>query len=198
VKYARRKSTDYRYIVVSPTNIDSWGGGGCGRDGLLAGGFEGAGKRAFALLANFSGRSICRPPAQDRWPTYIDFRPYTPSSLTMAGGSLWYRTDCGAVQSVLLGTVHSHVYRSGQLPSRSSAINGELQAGRNIICSVLTGVTLWPPRRPPWAACVHFLDLYPIDVSQLNSTFSVRYNSIVIYLGAKVNQVARLNFSEKI
>ncbi len=36
----------------------------------------------------------------------------------------------------------------GQLPGRASVIGGELQAGGNSICLCLTGVLLWPPRRP--------------------------------------------------
>jgi hypothetical protein len=43
--------------------------------------------------------------------SYIDFRPNTPCSLawlvagrnTLGGRSLWYRTDCGTLQTVLLG-----------------------------------------------------------------------------------------------
>ncbi len=30
-------------------------------------------------------------------------------SNSLGGGSLWYRTDCGTIQTVLLGSVHSHV-----------------------------------------------------------------------------------------
>ncbi len=45
----------------------------------------------------------------DLWPTHIDYQPNTPCSLAwlvagrnMCGcGSLWYRTDCGTVQSVV-------------------------------------------------------------------------------------------------
>jgi hypothetical protein len=35
----------------------------------------------------------------------------------------------------------------------------------------MTGVLLWHPRRPPWKACVHFRDSYPIDVSHLSLNF---------------------------
>ncbi len=49
--------------------------------------------------------------------SYIDFRPNTPRSLallvagrtTLGGGSLWYPTDCGTVQTMLLGAVRCHV-----------------------------------------------------------------------------------------
>ena len=78
-------------------------------------------------------------------------------------GSFWYRTDCSTVQTVLLGAVHS-MYWPAQLPGRSSVISGELQAGGNSICLCLTGVLLWPPKRPIWTACAHFRESYPIDV----------------------------------
>ncbi len=38
--------------------------------------------------------------------------------------------------------------RPGQLPGRASVINGELQAGGNILCLCLTGVLLWSPPPP--------------------------------------------------
>ncbi len=61
------------------------------------------------------------------WPTYIDFRPNTTCSLAcLVAGP--YQADCGTIQTVLLGAVHSHV-RPGQLPGRSSVISGELQTG---------------------------------------------------------------------
>jgi hypothetical protein len=73
---------------------------------------------------------------------------------------LWYRTDC---------FVRSYPFRPGQLPGRSSVINGELQAGGNSTrLKCLTGVLVLPSRRPPWTACVHFRNSYPIDVSHLN------------------------------
>jgi hypothetical protein len=53
----------------------------------------------------------------------IDFRPNMPYSLawlvggpnTLGGGSLWYQTDHGTIQTLLLGAVHSCV------PSRLAA-----------------------------------------------------------------------------
>ncbi len=33
-----------------------------------------------------------------------------------------------------------------------------MQAGGDSICLCLTGALLWPYRRPPWTACVHFHD----------------------------------------
>ncbi len=59
------------------------------------------------------------------------------------------------------------MYCPAQLPGRSSVISGELQAGGNSICLCLTGVLLWPPKRPIWTACAHFLESYPIDVLHL-------------------------------
>jgi hypothetical protein len=44
-------------------------------------------------------------------------------------------------QTVFIGAVRSHV-QAGQLPGKASVIRGELQAGRNSICSCLTGVLL--------------------------------------------------------
>ncbi len=46
-------------------------------------------------------------------------------------------------------------------PGRSSFFRGELKAG----------AFLWPLRRPPWTACEHFCDSYPIDVSHLSFNF---------------------------
>ncbi len=62
-------------------------------------------------------------------------------------------------------------YRTG--PASYSAgfqlyISGVLQAGGKSICLCLTGVLLWPLRRPTRTACVHFRDSYPIDVLHLN------------------------------
>jgi hypothetical protein len=51
-----------------------------------------------------------------------------PAGIRLGGGSLWYRPDCGTIQTVLLGAVHSHV-TPGQLPGRSLVISRELQAG---------------------------------------------------------------------
>ncbi len=45
---------------------------------------------------------------------------------------------------------------------------GSCRLGGNSICLCLTGMLLFPPRRPPWTACIHFRDSYPIDVSLLN------------------------------
>ncbi len=53
-------------------------------------------------------------------PTCIDLRPNMPCSLarlvsgrnTVGGGSLWYRADCGTVQTVLLG-LSILMYRHG-------------------------------------------------------------------------------------
>ncbi len=50
-------------------------------------------------------------------PTYIDFRPNMLCRLAwlvagcnkLGGRSLWYRTDCGTVWTVLFGASHSHV-----------------------------------------------------------------------------------------
>ncbi len=38
----------------------------------------------------------------------------------------------------------------------SSFFSGGLKAGGDSICLCLTGELSWPPRRPPWTACVHF------------------------------------------
>ncbi len=103
---------------------------------------------------------------------YIDVLPKTPCSLawlvagrnTLGGESLWYRTDCGTVQSVLLGAVHSHV------PARSAA--------RQIFCykwgavgwrEKLMFMFDWSALMTPQKAILDsFVDLYPIDVSNLN------------------------------
>ena len=81
----------------------------------------------------------------------------------MVPDRLWYRTNCGT-RLFCLG-LSIFMYRPGQLPGRSSVISGELQAGGKSICLCLTGVLLCPPRRPPWTDCVHFRDLYPMDVA---------------------------------
>jgi hypothetical protein len=66
------------------------------------------------------------------------------------------------------------MYRPSQLPNRALVISGKLQAGGNSICLCFTGVLLWPPRRPPRTACIHFRDswfVYLIDISHLNFNF---------------------------
>ncbi len=49
-------------------------------------------------------------------------------------------------------------------PAARQIFSGKLQAGGNSICLCLTGVLLWPPKRPIWTACAHFCESYPIDV----------------------------------
>jgi hypothetical protein len=42
--------------------------------------------------------------------------------------SVWYLTDCGSVQTVLLGAVRSHL-SAWSVSGRALVISGELQAG---------------------------------------------------------------------
>ncbi len=54
-----------------------------------------------------------------------------------------------SIQNVSLGDVRSHL---PALPAARQSIIykcGELRAGGNSICLCLTGVLLWPPKRPP-------------------------------------------------
>ncbi len=85
---------------------------------------------------------------------------------------IMYRTDCCAAHPVLLNRL-SRVNRSeaADWPGRSSFISGELKSVEYSIYLCLTGELFWPPRRPPWTACVHFPDLYPIDVFHLSFKF---------------------------
>ncbi len=82
---------------------------------------------------------------------------------------LWYCTVyrlCCQGLSILMYTVPAQ--QAVKQSFSYKFIDEELQAGRNSICLCLTGVLLWPPRRPPWTASVHFPDSYPVDVSHLN------------------------------
>jgi hypothetical protein len=67
--------------------------------------------------------------------SYIDVRPNTPCSLawlvadtynTFGGGSLWYWTDCGTVQTVLLGAVCSRVSFETSFDSKQPKLEPKL------------------------------------------------------------------------
>jgi hypothetical protein len=85
---------------------------------------------------------------------------------------------------MVLDRVHVSPYRlccKGQSipctgPSRYQAelqlYVGSCRLGGNSICLFVAGVLLWPPRRPPQTACVHFRDSYP-DVSQFSLSAAV-------------------------
>jgi hypothetical protein len=62
-----------------------------------------------------------------------------------------------------------HQLRPG--PADLQLLVGRCRLGGYSICLYLTGVLLWPPRRPPWTACVHFRDSDPINVSHLRFNF---------------------------
>ncbi len=60
------------------------------------------------------------------------------------------------------------MFKFGKLENKAKAsvISGELQAGGNSICLMFMFDFGWSaPRRPPWAACLLFRDLYSIDAT---------------------------------
>ncbi len=99
---------------------------------------------------------------EDHWTTCIDVWPGTPCSLawlvagcnTLGGGSFRRRLvqlSCPELLNRL-----SKVNTSCSLVRQIFSFRGKMQIGGNSICLCLTGVLLWPHRRPPWTTYVQF------------------------------------------
>ncbi len=116
--------------------------------------------------------------------------------LEHGGGSLWYRTDCGSVHRLCTCgdcLVSSLMYRphpaARQVFSyKWGAVGWGEQHMLMFDCSALM-----TPRKPPWTACVHVRDSYPIDVSQLN--FNILCLLCAVTLGIYLGDCAFVNRS---
>ncbi len=92
-----------------------------------------------------------------------------------------YRTDCDTAQPVLLNRLSKVNTSCG--PARQIFIymwGAEGREGYHILMSDWRAIMT--TQMPPWTACVHFPDLYPIDVSQLSFNFLCQLLLQFIYL----------------
>ncbi len=96
-----------------------------------------------------------------------------------------YRTDCVTAPPVLPNRL-SKVNTSCGLALQIFIYQWELKAASFSIYLCLTLELLWPPRMPPWTACVHFPDSYPIDVSHLSCNFLCLLLLQCIYLNGLI------------
>jgi hypothetical protein len=84
-------------------------------------------------------------------------------------------------------------------PGRSSIISGELKAGGDSICLCLTGVLLWPPRRPPcpgqhaYTFVIRILSTYLTSVS-IFSAVTLGYLSQCVHPTCQGTFAANTNF----
>ncbi len=106
-----------------------------------------------------------------------------------------YRTVCVTAHPVLPIRL-SKVNTSCGLALQIFIYQWELKAVGFSIYLCLTLELLWPPPRvPPWTACVHFPDSYPIDVSYPSFNFLCLLLLQCIYLNGCTLQLIQYSFN---